>query len=83
MSPPLADGFLILGPAGKSSVVSENITKKVQQRVQLKSLYPGSSFCCSTQDHCFFSHFQVKLEFLPGESHGQRSLEDYSPWGRK
>jgi len=20
---------------------------------------------------------------LPGESHGQRSLEDYSPWGRK
>ena len=21
--------------------------------------------------------------FLPGESHGQRSLVDYSPWGRK
>ena len=21
--------------------------------------------------------------FLSGESHGQRSLEDYSPWGRK
>ena len=21
--------------------------------------------------------------FLPGESHGQRSLEDYSPWGCK
>ena len=21
--------------------------------------------------------------FLPGESHGQRSLEGYSPWGRK
>ena len=21
--------------------------------------------------------------FLPGESHGQRSLESYSPWGRK
>ena len=21
--------------------------------------------------------------FLPGESHGQRSLADYSPWGRK
>ena len=21
--------------------------------------------------------------FLPGESHGQRSLEDYSPWGHK
>ena len=21
-------------------------------------------------------------KLLPGESHGQRSLEDYSPWGR-
>ena len=21
--------------------------------------------------------------FLPGESHGQRSLVDYSPWGHK
>ena len=21
--------------------------------------------------------------FLPGETHGQRSLEGYSPWGRK
>ena len=21
--------------------------------------------------------------FLPGESHGQKSLESYSPWGRK
>ena len=21
--------------------------------------------------------------FLPGESHGQRSLEEHSPWGRK
>ena len=23
------------------------------------------------------------LEFLPGKSHGQRSLASYSPWGRK
>ena len=23
------------------------------------------------------------LQFLPGESHGQRSLADYSPWGCK
>ena len=23
------------------------------------------------------------LVFLPGESHGQRSLADYSPWGAK
>ena len=23
------------------------------------------------------------LQYLPGESHGQRSLEGYSPWGHK
>jgi len=26
---------------------------------------------------------QPTLVFLPGESHGQRSLAGYSPWGRK
>ena len=23
------------------------------------------------------------IQFLPGKSHGQRSLMDYSPWGHK
>ena len=27
--------------------------------------------------------WQPVLVFLPGESHGQRNLVDYSPWGRK
>ena len=27
--------------------------------------------------------WQPTLAFLPGESHGQRSLVGYSPWGRK
>ena len=26
---------------------------------------------------------QPTLVFLPGESHGQRSLVGYSPWGRR
>ena len=26
---------------------------------------------------------QPSLVFLPGKSHGQRTLEGYSPWGRK
>ena len=26
---------------------------------------------------------QPTLVFLPGESHRQRSVEGYSPWGRK
>lgn len=38
MSPPLAGRFLIPGQPRKSSIVSDNIAKKVQQRVQLKSL---------------------------------------------
>ena len=27
--------------------------------------------------------WQPTLVFLPGQSHGQRSLVDYSPWGGK
>ena len=27
--------------------------------------------------------WQPTLVLLPGESHGQRSLGDYSPWGRE
>ena len=27
--------------------------------------------------------WQPTLVFLPGESHGQRNLVSYSPWGRK
>ena len=27
--------------------------------------------------------WQTTPVFLPGKSHGQRSLVDYSPWGRK
>ena len=27
--------------------------------------------------------WQATLVFLPGKSHGQRSLIGYSPWGRK
>ena len=27
--------------------------------------------------------WQLTPVFLPGESHGQRSLANYSPWGRK
>ena len=35
--------------------------------------------------NCFsyFSKWQPTPVFLPGESHGQGSLEGYSPWGRK
>ena len=33
------------------------------------------------QSHCWRRKWQPTPVFLPGESHGQRSLVDYSPWG--
>ena len=33
-------------------------------------------FCCRRK-------WQTSPVFLPGESHGQRSLAGYSPWGHK
>ena len=32
---------------------------------------------------CWRRKWQPTPVFLPGESHGQRSLVGYSPWGRK
>ena len=38
-------------------------------------------------ERCEFNSWSRKWqpapEFMPGESHGQRSLGGYSPWGRK
>ena len=33
--------------------------------------------------NCFGEEMQPTPVFLPGESHGQRSLVGYSPWGHK
>ena len=40
-------------------------------------LIPGLGRCCGG------AHSNPLPEFLPGESHGQRSLVVYSPWGCK
>ena len=48
--------------------------------------YPQSGFS-TIYDWCNFPNWRRKwqptLVFLPGESHGQRSLTGYSPWGHK
>ena len=36
-----------------------------------------------SQEDCLEKGMQPTPVFLPGESHGQRSLEGYSPWGHK
>ena len=45
--------------------------------------FPGGSDSkesgCNSQDPGLISRWGE----LPGEFHGQRNLEDYSPWGRK
>ena len=55
----------------------------------------GSMFqhvCALSQSYCFFPEFALLFHrrqwqptpvFLPGKSHGQRSLVGYSPWGRE
>ena len=40
----------------------------------------GMCVCMSESLHCSPETITV---FLPGESHGQRSLAGYSPWGSK
>ena len=52
----------------------------------------GKESACQCR-RCRFNHWvrkipwrrkwQPKPVFLPGKFHGQRSLKDYSPWGRK
>ena len=57
--------------------------------------FPGGSevkaSACNVGDLCLIPGLEDPLEkemlhspvFLPGKSHGQRSLVSYSPWGRK
>ena len=46
----------------------------------------GKEFACWCRRHGFYPgrrKWQLIPVFLPGKSHGQRSLADYSPWGCK
>ena len=55
--------------------------------------FPGGSVRIHLPSRCGFSPWGRKIPwrrkwqptpvFLPGKSHGQRSLADYSPWGHK
>ena len=42
-----------------------------------------SYFCTNLILNYRRSQWQPTPVFLPGESHGQRSLASYSPWGQK
>ena len=57
-----------------------------QLPVSLKGLKSNIDFFSFTPLHCSYlwrRKWQPTPVFLPGESHGQRSLVDYSPRGRK
>ena len=54
-----------------SSVV-KNLPAKQETRV-----------CSLGQEDPLKKEMATAPVFLPGKSHGQRSLVDYSPWGRK
>ena len=58
----------------------------------LPQLFSGKESACQCRRHGFNPwigkipwrrKWQPTLVFLPGRSHGQRSLADYSPWGLK
>ena len=52
-----------------------------QQRISLQCGRPG--FDSLVGKISWRRAWQPTPVFLPGESHGQRSLMDYSPWGRR
>ena len=54
--------------------------------VSLKGLKSNIDFFSFTPLHCSYlwrRKWQPTPVFLPGESHGQKSLVGYSPWGHK
>ena len=53
------------------------LTKRVTLSTLMKLEFLGS------HDVFWRRAWQPTPVFLPGESHGQRSLEGYSPWGHK
>ena len=64
----------------------------LQSRMELPRGLSGKESACQCKRHRFDPWFgkipsrrksQPTPVFLPGKSHGQRSLEGYSPWGRE
>ena len=47
--------------------------------------HSGKESACQYKSHkrCGFDPWQCTPVFLPGKSHGQRSLAGYSPWDHK
>ena len=77
------------------SLIQEFISK-TKEKILLRTKVPGGSDgkrICLQYGRPRFDHWVCKIPwgrewqptpvFLPGESHGQRSLADYSPWGHK
>ena len=60
------------GPGSPAGSVAKNLPANTGDRVQSLG-----------QEDPLEEHMATPPVFLPGESHGQRSLVSYSPWGRK
>ena len=71
------------------------LLRKVQKSWGLPKGHRGKEYSCQRRRHKRYKfnpwvgkipwkrRWQPTLVFLPGKSHGQRSLAAYSPWGRK
>ena len=72
---PLNDYNLAKKKKKWASLVAQTVKGlAAMQETQVRSL---------AQEDPWRRKWQPTLVFLPGESHGQRSLVGYTPWGRK
>ena len=73
------------GNVGESSTFRErgsSVPPPTYLTLCLASVWPFLSWLLVLLDHWRRKWLTTPV-FLPGESHGQRSLADYSPWGHK
>ena len=87
-------GFLDIYP--RSTYMTQKRTAKRENRTKWMYVTPRwqrAHLQCRRHKRCGFDPWVGKIAlrrkwqpasvFLPGESHGQRSLAGYNPWGRK
>ena len=67
--------FILQSPLA-SKMCKSNVKRKQKQKGKNKGKRTISKRCGEKK-------WQPTPVFLPGESHGQRSLADYTPWGHK
>ena len=65
----------------KGNINTETVLKSCKLNLKVSSTVDSKK---SVEENLSaMQHWQSTPVLLPGKSHGQRSLADYSPWGQK